>query len=183
VRELTVDLRLSDVRDLFRPPDIDPLEAHFQTFAERPALEHVVDEFYAHPRARHVTLLVRLPPERLSPTLPEETRAAITRYADARAVAAKARAQRARYYGFRSGIVAVFGLFVLLGTAARLEASSDAFVAILGTGLGVVGWVLLWFPLDTLTYELWTDRVERRTYEALRAVDLRLIADEEDDRT
>jgi hypothetical protein len=44
----------------------------------------------------------------------------------------------------------------------------------LDEGLIIAGWVALWYPLDALLYQHWPLKRERRLYEQLRAMDLKL---------
>jgi hypothetical protein len=44
----------------------------------------------------------------------------------------------------------------------------------LDEGLIIAGWVALWYPLDALLYQHWPLKRERRLYQSLRDMELKL---------
>ena len=67
------------------------------------------------------------------------------------------------------GLVAIS----VFSTAARLIGDNPSgMVAVLQEGLGVVGWVSMWKPLEIFLYEWWPIRRERRACRRLAAADV-----------
>jgi hypothetical protein len=56
-----------------------------------------------------------------------------------------------------------------------LGLAQGPFGAIVATGFTIVGWVAMWRPLEIYLYNWWPVREERRNYERLACMAVRLV--------
>jgi hypothetical protein len=171
-----VTLRLGDIRELFGKPEIDPFSERFADHSHTSGIEFIADELYSSPSLKSVHATVILPPDTLEPDLEQRTRAAIRRYCRSRLVEKGQAIRAAQGRIGRSFLVAIVALFVLNGMATVLLRSGVFFGEVIGEGLVIAGWVLLWFPLDELLVTLHYDRLHRAIYGRLMEMGLTIRA-------
>ena len=58
------------------------------------------------------------------------------------------------------------------------DASDDYFIDALGEGLGVASWVMLWFPVQTFTVEVWRSNIRRRRMDVIERMTVAVFAQE-----
>jgi hypothetical protein len=154
--ELTV--QVDKIEHLFVPPDTDPLAQHEGEVMGEPALRRVVRRLMAERKmASTGKLVVLLPQDRIKPGLTERVRAALVRYCtlkieDNTAELAVMRRQAARLLA--RGILI---LIVCIGISTGIQ--SDAVTVLppllksaLGEGFNVIGWVMLWRPVEAFFF-------------------------------
>ncbi|MEQ6899666.1 hypothetical protein [Nocardioides sp. YIM 152588] len=173
-RTYAVRLELTSVDDLFAAPSIDPFDPRYGDHSDRPALDFIADEVYSNGSYRAATATFVVPdPERADL---DEIRAAVRRWSSARARSARQDASAMRWRGLRSLVSGLLLFAVLILASKLLESDTDGVAATLSTGLEVAAWVVLWWPLDTLLWSVWQHRLDRRAFEVVRDMDVRLEA-------
>ncbi|HEY3248832.1 MAG TPA: hypothetical protein VGK88_11130 [bacterium] len=165
---LTIALRLREIAHLFKPSAATPLSDQYYPFGSKPGIEQALAEIYAHPRAREVTLVITLPLDHLTPGLDGTVQDAVRRYADARILEARYQSIKTRDQATRALPLAVLGLILIAGSVPLMDPSLSYLVQLAGNGLSVAGWVAVWYPLDSLIFQVWLQRQDGRAYLILR---------------
>lgn len=168
-----IDLTLSDPRELFRPPELDPLGG--QSHAE-PGIERILNRIRPKPD-RPVRAALSLPANTRAPDLEARVRTGLQQYCDIRIeqvthdiASLRQEGLATLWRGMLFLALCMFGSRIL-GEPRFLP---DIVARFLDEGLIIAGWVALWYPLDALLYQHWPLKRERRLYERLRAMDLKL---------
>jgi hypothetical protein len=166
-----IRLELSDPRELFHAPELDPLAG--QPHAD-PGIERILNRIRPKPdRPVHTTL--RLPAAARAPDLEARVRAGLQQYCDVRTgqiahdlASLRQEGMATLWRGVLFLALCMFGSRVL-GDPKFLP---DIVARFLDEGLIIAGWVALWYPLDVLLYQHWPLKRQRRLYEQLRGMDL-----------
>jgi len=163
----SIGISLRDPSHLFSCTGVDPTSVDYDEFAIRPAIEMVRDTLVADPPPGDdtVELAISLPRDRIHIGLDAELTAAVRRWARAESTA-EAQRSSATWAAARRMTVVVVALFALVQFAMvsirRVAIGVDNdIVAAIAEGVSVVGWVLLWFPIDSYLLER-ARRVTRR---------------------
>jgi len=165
---LTITLRLREITHLFEPSGISPLSADHYPFGSKPGIEQALSEIYAHPRARDVALVITLPSQRMTPDLERTVQDAVKRYADAQMLDARYLSVKTKDQALRAMPLAVLGLVLIAGSVPLMDPSLSYLVQLAGNGLSVAGWVAVWYPLDSLIFQVWLQRQDREAFRILR---------------
>jgi hypothetical protein len=155
-------LRLRDTGELFDQPKRTPLDADYEDWCVRPAAEHLVTLFRADPDARVVLEI------RSATSSPDEIRAALVRYAEAREADLALERRGEVRHGLWALVptVAVFAGATLLSKWAD-SASSHWVSTTIAEALVVVGWVVLWAPIAVFGTDIWVLRGRRTAWRRL----------------
>jgi hypothetical protein len=151
-RELRVDVR--DINHLFVAPDIDPLSVREGEVVGEPALLRIVRKLMA---TRELDLayklVVHVPADRIDPALEERTRIALSRYS---AIKIEDNEAQLRIMRREAGGLLVRGMLILLvcmGLSSLFNSETipgipPLIATTLGEGFNVLGWVMLWGPIE-----------------------------------
>ena len=154
--ELMVDV--GDIRHLFVAPDVDPLSRREGEIVGEPALLRVVRKLMAtRGLDRAYKLVVHLPADRIEPGLEERTRAALSHYS---AIKIEDNEAQLRLMRREAGRLLVRGMLILLvcmGMSSLFSSETITGVApliatTLGEGFNVLGWVMLWRPIEAFFF-------------------------------
>jgi len=167
-----IHLELSDPRELFQAPELDPLAG--QPYAE-PGVERILNRIRPKP-GWPVRTTLRLPAAARSPDLEARVRAGLQQYSDIRVGQITHDIASLRQEGLATlwrGVL--FLALCMFGSRILGEPKflPDIVARFLDEGLIIAGWVALWYPLDALLYQHWPLKRERRLYERLRVMDLK----------
>ncbi len=176
-RTLSITLRLRDINHLFEEPNITPFSDYYAPYSFKTGMDYIVGELYAHPYSPLIQLTVQLPAASITPDLEERTREAIRKYSAAWVGDARQEMAKDWYMGTRALWTGLIAVIVLVPLIYYLEASRNYWYTILATGPEVIIWLLLWWPLELLTFQLWEDRLEQRAYAALQSIALTIVAE------
>jgi hypothetical protein len=168
-----VHLDLADPRELFHPAELDPIGG--QPYAE-PGLERILNRIRPQPD-RPVRATLRLPAAARTPELEARMRSGLQRYCDHRIGQIANDIASLRQEGLATlwrGLL--FLALCMLGSQVLGEPKflPGILARFLDEGLIIAGWVALWYPLDALLYQHWPLKRERRLYQALRDMELKL---------
>jgi hypothetical protein len=166
-----IHLDLSDPRELFQSPELDPLAG--QPHAE-PGIERILNRIRPKPD-RPVRATLRLPAAARAPDLEARVRAGLQQYSDVRIEQVTHDIASLRQEGLATlwrGLV--FLALCMLGSRILGEPRflPEMLARFFDEGLIIAGWVALWHPLDALLYQHWPLKRERRLYELLPVMDL-----------
>jgi len=151
-QELVV--QVGEVRDLFTAPDADPLAQHEGEVMGEPALLRVVRKLMA---ARTMSdtrkLVVMLPADKVEPGLDERTRAALRRYCRLKLEDNDAQLLLMRREAGRLLVRGMLILLICVGVSSVFRSETLTFLPplinnALGEGFNVIGWVMLWRPVE-----------------------------------
>jgi len=176
-RTLRITLRLRDINHLFEEPDITPFSDYYAPYSFKTGMDYIVGELYAHPHTALIELTVLLPAEQITPDLERRTTTAIRKYSAAWVGDARQNMHKDWYKGTRALWTGLTAVVVLVPLIYWLDISKNYWYQILAIGPEVILWMLLWWPLELLTFQLWEDRLEQRAYEALQNIALTIAAE------
>lgn len=166
-----LQLELPSLRELFAPPDFDPVAGRAE---ESCGIDRLLNQLRPLPRAP-VRTRILLPSSERAPDLEERCRSGLRAVLDRRIARNRNDARSLRQEGYATlwrGLL--FLALCLLGS--RLMEVIDfapGFVErFIDEGLVIAGWVALWYPLDVLLYQRWPLARERRLYEYLREMSI-----------
>jgi hypothetical protein len=168
-----VRLDLADPRELFHPAELDPIGG--RPYAE-PGLERILNRIRPRPD-RPVRTTLRLPAAARTPDLEARMRSGLQGYCDHRIEQISNDIASLRQEGLATlwrGLL--FLALCMLGSQVLGEPKflPGILARFLDEGLIIAGWVALWYPLDALLYQHWPLKRERRLYQSLRDMELKL---------
>jgi hypothetical protein len=148
-----IELRLSDIHDLFEMPSTD-LFSEYRNFLT--GVDYCISELRSRRSSKPVRLDIRVPPDQLVDGLHERVRYSLRRYCEHRMQYNRRERSALRLDGvtaLRIGIpVAIIGLLMTV-TSSRWEVPDDDAAKLVLDHLGwVLAWIGLWFPLDTFLF-------------------------------
>ena len=147
-------VRVGNVRDLFTAPDTDPLSQHDGEVMGEPALLRVARRLMAARRmSGERKLVVMLPADKVEPGLDERARMALVRYCTLKLEDNDATLRTMRREAGRLLLRGVLILIVCVGLSSVFRSESITFLPplinnALGEGFNVIGWVMLWRPVE-----------------------------------
>jgi len=168
-----VHLDLADPRELFLPAELDPIGG--QPYAE-PGLERILNRIRPQPN-RPVRATLRLPAASRTHDLEARMRSGLQQYCDHRIGQISNDIASLRQEGLATlwrGLL--FLALCMLGSQVLGEPKylPGILARFLDEGLIIAGWVALWYPLDALLYQHWPLKRERRLYQSVRDMELKL---------
>jgi hypothetical protein len=95
----------------------------------------------------------------------------MSRYCEVQIARSEREIREIRHQGFRDlGWAMVFALIMLLGAflITQLTFLPEIIIYLLSTGAGIIAWVMLWPPLDSILYEWSPYRQTKRRYRQLK---------------
>ncbi len=171
---LELELQLYSIAELFRASELDPFK---QIVDDRSGMEQILDELKANPSSLDVRVVLAVPADQFSDTTEAECRAAVVKYCEARARQLGrelAALQRRGIRALQIGLV-FWGICLLLSILFfGMERLPDFVSHFFGEGFLIAGWVALWIPTETLLFERWEVKRERKYYERLQHITLQV---------
>ena len=147
-------VRVGEVRDLFTAPDTDPLAQHEGEVMGEPALLRVARSLMAARRMSGARkLVVLLPSDKIESGLAERTRLALVRYCTLKLEDNDAQLRIMRREASGLALRGVLILLVCVGVSSVFRSETLTFLPplinnTLGEGFNVIGWVMLWRPVE-----------------------------------
>jgi hypothetical protein len=149
--ELTLELEDADELFVARDPNVASGMPGLP-----PGIERIREELDAHSPPPSLGTLILLPPAQVRTDLVCEIGRAVERYCDMGIARAQNQIKMLRREGIRTFLIglSLFIVFVSIAEALEYTGMPDPVRNVLGTdGLFlVVGWVGLWYPIETLLY-------------------------------
>ena len=165
-RELTVELKEADELFAAREPDVASGMPGLP-----PGIERIREDLDARSLPASLATVIVLPAAKVTPGLACDIGRAVERYCEMGIASAENETRTLRREGFRTLLIglALFAVFVSIAETVVRTSLPDPVKDFLGSdGLFlVVGWVGLWYPIETLLY---SPRPHRREIAVLRAI-------------
>lgn len=168
----TITLRLPDVDALFETSEVSPFSEAYEEHSYTSGIEYIVGELYANTSYKKVHALFSLPPEQVEPGLETEVQKAVKRYCRGQLADVRHEMQAMRWRGLRSLAIAIVVLVLFVAVAFAIGETGSLVLQIMSESLIIIGWVVLWVPLETLFYEVWHYRLDRKIYSLLMDMDV-----------
>lgn len=175
-------VRVAKVEHLFVAPDTDPLAQHEGEVMGEPALLRVVRRLLAAHKMRGTQrLVVLLPRERIETGLGERVRAALRRYCTLKLEDNDAQLQVLRRQAGRLLLRGVLILAVCVGLSSMFQSDLVVFLPpllknALGEGFNVIGWVMLWRPVETYFFDPLPIRTSSEVHRFLSTLEIEIRA-------
>lgn len=168
-------LRLTDLRELFHAPEIDPFSGQGELES---GIDRLVSQLRGRPRGA-VRARITLPAAQITPDLGSRCREALQRYCRARISQLgeqNASLWREGWATLGRGILFLAACMIgskIFGEPKYLPAFLGRF---LDEGFIIAGWVALWYPLDVLLYQHWPVNRDRRIYKVIESMEVEFVA-------
>ena len=186
LRELTMDVRLRDARELFSMDEFDPFDPSAPT---QSGVEQVKSAAQNMKMPEKINLALYLPADKLEQNALDTIRAALARYCayrDRETQAAIAALKREALLELRVGgivlaIVVGVALLLALVFAPALAAQNplaNVLSALVSGALVIALWVVIWAPIETFFVEPLPLVWERRFYRRLADAEITLHSEE-----
>jgi hypothetical protein len=168
-----IELRLRELAQLFNSLDPSPfIERDLDADAEEFILGWAREVHLNHELELVVHLAQPPPPDRAA-----STGEAVRHYFATRAAMKEREFRLLMRRGRASLAVGLLFLAVCLSVENLvLGLVQSPFAVIVATGFTIVGWVAMWRPLEIYLYDWWPVREERRNFERLARMNVRLVA-------
>ena len=160
-------LYLDNIEHLFSKPDLSPLSDHYREYSHTSGIEYLAKELYAQPTIEEVRVNIVLPLDKIMPDLEQKTKAAVLRYCRGRVKALEQETQGLRKRAIEATLMAIVGLVIFISVGSILTYSTSFEIEVIGQGLTVLGWVFVWFPLDSFIFGVRHYCLDKRIYEKL----------------
>jgi hypothetical protein len=174
-RELRLELEDADEFFTAREPDVASGMPGLPS-----GIERIHEELDARSSRACIAAVIVLPPAQVKPDLACNIARAVERYCDMGIARAEDQLRLLRREGIRTFLIglSLFIVFVSIAEALEHTGMPDAVRNVLGTdGLFlVVGWVGLWYPIETLLYSPRPHRQEIAILRAMRAMPIEVRA-------
>ncbi|MFL5622850.1 MAG: hypothetical protein ACJ8AB_09365 [Gemmatimonadaceae bacterium] len=167
-----IEVHVTDLRMFFNPIDPSPpTERDLESKAE----EFIVD--WARSARRDAQLALQIEVD--TPTSPDEAEtvgAAVHEFFRQRSLSANRRLSQLFRVGRTSLLIGVGSLAVAVTVASLVDSAfgDRAVGALLRETLVIGGWVAMWRPLEIFLYDWWPIRAERKLYERLSVMPVRV---------
>ena len=173
-------VQVGEIRDLFTAPDTDPLAQHEGEVMGEPALRRVARKLMA---ARKMSgerkLIVLLPEDKIEPGLAERAGRALVRYCTLKLEDNDAELQVMRREAGRLLLRGVLILLVCVGVSSVFRSETITFLpplvnSALGEGFNVIGWVMLWRPVETYFFNPIPIRTSSAVHRFLKSLQIEI---------
>ena len=149
---------MRDMAHMFNAPRVDPLSPSPPEVLGISGVRYVLQQLETRRQVKAETLHVVLPDGKIVPGLSEQTQQALQRYAAYRIQEQQALARENRRRGLRVTIAALvlFAFFLTLSNLFASEVTEGMRPVLRKTleyGFEIVGWVMLWHPIEALVFE------------------------------
>ena len=165
-REFVV--RLDSPEQLFTASPVSPMSDAYTEFTAQPAMETVRDLLLLHSpsKADEVELILVLPDDLVRPGIDAELTTAVRRWIRVQNTIEGESTQAVGAEGRRLFVLGVITFFLLQLASITVRKYGDTVdnyaVDAVAEGLGVISWVMLWFPVQIFTVEAWRGSIRRR---------------------
>ena len=175
-----IALSLKTIDHLFIAPEVNPSSAEEIELLGEPALLRVLKRmepgFFI--RGGKVRLTVLLPPDQITPDLPEQVDAAIQRFCQAKIADNRLQIRRTFGAGLRGLPFGLIFLGVSMGLSAMFNSQVLTFIPdglnnLFAEGFVVFGWIALWNPVGAFLYDWVPFWRANQVYHYMMTMDIR----------
>jgi hypothetical protein len=171
---------VGDIRDLFTAPDTDPLAQHEGEVMGEPALLRVARRLMAERKMSGARkLVVLLPADKIEPGLTERARAALVRYCTLKLEDNDAQLRLMRREAGRLLLRGILILLVCMGLSSMFNSEAITILpplinSTLGEGFNVIGWVMLWRPVEAYFFDPLAIRTSSAAHRFLQSLQIEI---------
>jgi len=179
-REIFVEL--SHPKQLFIAEQISPISSAYSEYTAQPAMDTVRDLLlYKQPhKGQEIELVVVLPADQITPHLQDELTIAVRRWVRVQNLIDVDSTEAGGAIGRRLLVLGVLAFMVMQLTSIVVKNSGDEsdeyLIEAIGEGLSVTSWVLLWFPVQLITMEVWKSSIRRNRMKVIERLTVRVEA-------
>lgn len=173
-------VEVEDIRHLFVAPDIDPLALHENEVMGEPALLRLVRHLMAERNMSGARkLVVLLPADKIAPGLTERVGAALVRYCSLKLEDNDAQLRLMRRQAGRLLLRGILILLVCMGLSSLFNSEVITFLpplvnSTLGEGFNVIGWVMLWAPVEAYFFDPLPVRTSSAAHRFLKSLQIEI---------
>lgn len=173
-------VHVGDIRDLFVAPDTDPLAQHEGEVMGEPALLRLTRRLMAGREMQGVRkLVVLLPAENIAPGLAERAQTALARYCNLKLEDNDAELRLMRRQAGRLLLRGILILLLCMGLSSLFSSETITFLpplinSTLGEGINVIGWVMLWAPVEAYFFSPLPIRTSSTVHRFLKTLQLEI---------
>ena len=170
MEKLSIDL--NTIKELFQEPDFNPFDSSSRCESGVADLFNQTQELS---QKEEVQIVINLGAGAEEEGLLAKTESAMKRYCEVQMARSDREIREIRQQGFRDlGWAMVFALIMLLGAffITQFTFLPEILIYLLSTGAGIIAWVMLWPPLDSILYEWSPYRQTKRRYRQLQSVQI-----------
>jgi hypothetical protein len=171
-----ITLHLNDVHHLFNAPEFDLFSPHPRSVS---GIESIMQELkpmrLQTGDALHTSIV--LPPEQITPDLPQQIRAAVARYTEQKIREMDGELASLRTRGFRAlrtGMLFLGACLLLGALAERAEFLPHWLSSFLYNGFTIIGWVSLWHPAEAVLFDWAPYWLDKRLYRRIAAMEIEI---------
>lgn len=181
VRQFVV--RLDRPEQLFATDSISPTSPRYTEFTAQPAMDTIRDLLLVHtPRKdTDVRIEVLLPPEQIRDGMDEDLTVAVRRWVRVQNSIDVETSEAGGAVGRRLLVIGILAFLVLQISSIWVRNQAQSYdgylVDSVGEGLSVASWVMLWFPVQTATMEVWRAILRRRRMSVIERVSVHVAPD------
>lgn len=174
-----IHLHLSDVKNFFQVPEIDPFTGDDLDVS---GVDQLMDALKAQPgwKKKGLKTIVHLPPAAQADSRFVSMSKYIERYCDKQIQSNRRKITELRLEGRHALRMGTLFLVVCLALSAGTEGllgSESLLGQVLVEGFIIAGWVGLWHPLELLLYAWWPNAQDIRLYGKIRSMGLDFVFD------
>ena len=183
--EKTVELvlQLNDVAHLFNAPRIDPLSPGPVEGLGISGVEYLLNQLHLDKtRQRADTLTLHLPAEKASDVSVEQITSGLRRYAGWRIERERRELRNTNRYGLKVAGFAIVMLLICLALSSLFASDLTEWMSPLirktfEYGFEIIGWVILWHPIDVLVFAPVAMRARISALQTIASLNVVICAD------
>ncbi|MGB3701137.1 MAG: hypothetical protein WA997_07695 [Anaerolineales bacterium] len=162
-----ISVELNGIDELFQEPDFDPFNP---TSRCESGLADLFNQTQDISSKEPLQIVISLPDDAVEPEMENKIISAIKRYCEVKIIHSDREIREIRKQGMRDLRWAiVISVILLLGAylITQLTSLPEILIYLVSTGAGIIAWVTLWPPLDSLLYEWSPYRQTKLRYQLL----------------
>lgn len=167
-----LSINLNTIEELFQEPEFNPFDSDSRCESGVADLFNQTQELS---QKEAVQIEINLADGSDEGDLRAKTKAAMNRYCEVQIAKSDREILEIRHQGMRDlGWAMLFALIMILGSFLiyQLTFLPEVIIYLLSTGAGIIAWVMLWPPLDSILYEWSPYRQTKRRYRQLQSAQI-----------
>lgn len=167
-----LSINLNTIEELFQEPDFNPFDPDSRCES---GVADLFNQTHELSQNEAVQIEINLANRSDKADLLTETGAAMKRFCEVQIAKSEREIHEIRRQGYRYlGWAILFALIMLLGAflITQLTFLPEIVIYLLSTGAGIIAWVMLWPPLDSIMYEWSPYRQTKRRYRQLQSAQI-----------
>jgi hypothetical protein len=172
MKTISVDLHV--IEDLFQEPEFNPFDPHSRCESGVADLFNQTQDLSTKDPVR---VVISLASQSGEADILAKTESALQRYCEVQITHSEREIREIRRQGWRDmGWAAAISVVLLLGAflVTQLTFLPEILIYLLSTGAGIIAWVTLWPPLDSILYEWSPYRQTKLRYQQLQSAQIEI---------